>query len=47
MTAVDTSAGANPAAGRGGKVDGYALFWGMPLALWQATFFWRPSASSS
>ncbi len=42
MAAVDTSAGANPAAGRGGKVDGYALFWGMPLALWQATFFLAP-----
>ena len=42
MVAADTGAGANPAAGRNGKVDGYALFWGLPLALWQAAFFLAP-----
>ena len=42
MVAADTGAGVNPTAGRGGKVDGYALFWGLPLALWQAAFFLTP-----
>ena len=32
------------AAGRGARPDGYALFWGLPLALWQGMFFLAPLA---
>lgn len=37
---------ARPTSGarRGPKVDGYALFWGMPLAVWQILFFLAPLA---
>ena len=38
MAAADSGVGA----ARGGKVGGYALFWGLPLVLWQATFFLAP-----
>jgi len=32
-----------PTAGTAGRnVDGYALFWGLPLAVWQAVFFVAP-----
>ena len=30
--------------GRGARPDGYALFWGLPLALWQGVFFLAPLA---
>ena len=33
-----------PAAATRRKPDGYALFWGVPLALWQAVFFLAPLA---
>ncbi len=36
---------AGPSHGRRGlKADGYALFWGMPLALWQSLFLLAPLA---
>lgn len=35
---------ARPGARRGPKLDGFALFWGMPLAVWQALFFLAPLA---
>ena len=38
MAAADSGV----SAARGGKVGGYALFWGLPLVLWQATFFLAP-----
>ena len=33
---------ASPGARRAPKIDGYALFWGMPLVLWQLVFFLAP-----
>lgn len=42
MAAADSGVGADVVATRGGKVGGYALFWGLPLVLWQATFFLVP-----
>ena len=42
--AVVESAGVTIAAGRGARPDGYALFWGLPLALWQGIFFLAPLA---
>ena len=41
--AVAESAGVT-AAGRGVRPDGYALFWGLPLAVWQGVFFLAPLA---
>jgi spermidine/putrescine transport system permease protein/putrescine transport system permease protein len=42
MVAADISAGAKRPAGRARRLDGYGLFWGMPLAVWQAVFFLAP-----
>lgn len=44
MAVADSGVGADRGAGaaRSGKVGGYALFWGLPLVLWQATFFLAP-----
>lgn len=42
MAAADSGVGADVVAARGGKVGGYTLFWGLPLVLWQATFFLVP-----
>ena len=44
MAVADSGVGADRGAGaaRGGEVGGYALFWGLPLVLWQATFFLAP-----
>ena len=36
--------GVTPAARRGARPDAYALFWGLPLALWQGAFFLAPLA---
>ena len=42
--AVAESEGVTTAAGRGVRPDGYALFWGLPLAVWQGVFFLAPLA---
>ena len=36
--------GVTAAARRGARPDAYALFWGLPLALWQGAFFLAPLA---
>ena len=42
--AVAESEGVTIAARRGVRPDGYALFWGLPLAVWQGVFFLAPLA---
>jgi spermidine/putrescine transport system permease protein len=42
MTALNTEPGTNRVTRRAGKIDGYALFWGAPLAIWQLVFFVAP-----
>ena len=42
--AVAESPSVTAAAGRGVRPDGYALFWGLPLAVWQGIFFLAPLA---
>ena len=45
MALADTGTpNTKPATGQPRKVDGYALFWGLPLAAWQAAFFLAPLA---
>ena len=42
--AVAETEGVTVAAGRRVRPDGYALFWGLPLAIWQGVFFLAPLA---
>ena len=46
--AVAETEGVTASQGRNApRPDGYALFWGLPLALWQGMFFLARSLSSS
>ncbi len=42
MALADTGIGERPAAAQRRKVDGYGLFWGLPLVVWQVAFFVAP-----